>query len=89
MRDLQWWGRLATNPHVGRTIWPSPDVCVFTGARLSGWGVVWQGRVPASGFFDVSEEGAHINELEITVALHALCSFLRFARRKHVQLVSH
>lgn len=42
MRDLQWWRRLSTNPHVGRAIWPMLDVCVFTDASLSGWRPEWQ-----------------------------------------------
>lgn len=38
------------------------------------WGAVWQGRVPASGFYDVAEEGAQI-ELELIAPLHALPAF--------------
>lgn len=34
LRDLQWWGRLPTNPHVGRALWTYPDACVLTDARI-------------------------------------------------------
>jgi ribonuclease HI len=44
--------------------------------------------VPAAGFFSDREEGAHINELELTTALNALRAFLPFARERHVQLVT-
>lgn len=55
---------------------------------MSGWGAAGQGRVPASGFLGAAEEGVHINELELSAALRALDTFLPFARRKHVQLVT-
>lgn len=88
MRDLQWWARIGSNPHVGRAIWPQPTACVFTDASMSGWGAAWDGRVPASGFFGEEHEGAHINELELSAALLALETFLPFARKRHVQLVT-
>jgi ribonuclease HI len=44
--------------------------------------------VPAAVFFSDREEGAHINELELTTALNALRAFLPFARERHVQLVT-
>ena len=88
VRDLQWWARIGTNPHVGRAIWPQPTACVFTDASMSGWGAAWDGSVPASGFFGEDQEGAHINELELSAALLALENFLPFARERHVQLVT-
>lgn len=51
MRDLQWWGRLDSNPNVLRDIWPNPHASEFTDASISSWGAAWKGKVPASGFF--------------------------------------
>ena len=61
IRDLQWWTRLRSNPYVGREIWPKPDHTLFTDASLSGWGAVWDGQVPASGFLSASSECSYIN----------------------------
>jgi ribonuclease HI len=85
---MKWWASLGTNPYVGRAIWSHPTATVFTDASMGGWGAVWDGRVPAAGFFSEREEGAHINELELTAALNALRAFLPFARKRHVQLVT-
>lgn len=51
VRDLRWWARIGSNPHVGRAIWHQVDACVYTHASMSGWGSAWNGHVPASGFF--------------------------------------
>lgn len=62
---------------------------MFIDGSMSVWGATWKGRVPASVFFTDQEEGAHINELELTAALHALNAFLPFARALHFQLVTY
>jgi ribonuclease HI len=88
MRDLRWWASLSDNPHVGRTIWPAPTATMFTDASMSGWGAVWNGKVPASGFFDAANEGSSINELELLAAIHGLRAFATFARSRELTLVS-
>jgi ribonuclease HI len=88
MRDLQWWARLGSNPHVGREVWPSPTVSLFTDASMRGWGAVWNGTVPACGFFDAAQEGSSINELELLAAIHGVREFANFARGKQLKLVS-
>jgi hypothetical protein len=88
MRDLQWWARLGSNPHVGREVWPTPTAAMFTDASMRGWGAVWNGRVPVSGFFDAANEGSSINELELLAAIHGLRAFARFARTRTLTLVS-
>jgi hypothetical protein len=88
MRDLQWWARLGSNPHVGREVWPAPTASLFTDASMRGWGAVWNGEVPACGFFDAEQEGSSINELELLAALHGVRKFARFARGQQLQLVS-
>jgi hypothetical protein len=51
---------------------------MFTDASMRGWGAVWNGKVPVSGFFDARNEGSSINEL---AAIHALvrplCTYTR------------
>lgn len=42
----------------------------------------------AYGFFWEAEEGAHINELELSAALVALDKFRTFKRRRYVLLVT-
>ena len=69
MRDLQWWARLSNNPHVGRVLWKQVGAVVFTDASMSGWGAAWNGKLPASGFFDAQHEGARINKLELLAAI--------------------
>jgi hypothetical protein len=88
MRDLKWWATLSTNPHVGREVWPAPKAAVFTDASMRGWGAVWNGQVPACGFFDAAQEGSSINELELLAAVHGVREFASFARGQQVQLVS-
>jgi ribonuclease HI len=88
LRDLRWWASLTTNTHVGRAMWPVPDASLFTDASTSGWGAVWNGQVPASGFFDAAREGSSINELELLAEIHGLRMFVRFARSHDVLLVS-
>lgn len=55
---------------------------------MSGWGAAWDGKVPASAFLGEKEEGPHINELEVTAAPYALKSFLPFAHRSHLLLIT-
>jgi hypothetical protein len=55
---------------------------------MGGWAAVWNGRVPAACFFSEQDEGAHINELELTAAINLLRTFLPFAGERHVQLVT-
>lgn len=88
LRDLKWWANLSKNPHVGRMVWPKPAVALFTDASMSGWGALWNGAVPTSGFFDAAQEGSSINELELLAAIHGLRSFLPFARQRHLELVT-
>lgn len=38
LRNLKWWASLSQNPHIGRLLWPSADVCVFKYASMAGWG---------------------------------------------------
>jgi ribonuclease HI len=47
---------------------------------MRGWGAVWNGTVPASGFYDAAHEGSSINELELLAAIHGVRVFARFAR---------
>jgi ribonuclease HI len=88
MRDLQWWARLSDNPHVGREVWPAPTASIFTDASMRGWGAVWNGQVPACGFFDAAQEGSSINELELLAAIHGVREFAGFARGQQLLLVS-
>ncbi len=88
MRDLRWWANLSSNPHVGREVWPAPTATMFTDASMRGWGAVWNGKVPVSGFFDAANEGSSINELELLAAIHGLRAFARFARTRELTLVS-
>jgi ribonuclease HI len=88
MRDLRWWASLSSNVHVGREVWPAPSVAMFTDASMRGWGAVWNGQVPASGFFDAANEGSSINELELLAAIHGLRAFARFARSRELVLIS-
>jgi ribonuclease HI len=88
MRDLKWWATLASNPHVGREVWPAPTATMFTDASMRGWGAVWNGKVPVSGLFTAANEGSSINELELLAAIHGLRSFPRFARARELTLVS-
>jgi ribonuclease HI len=55
---------------------------------MSGWGAVWNGQVPVSGFFDATNEGSSINELELLAAIHGLRAFAHFARARELTLVS-
>jgi hypothetical protein len=57
---------------VGREVWPAPIASMFTDASMRGWGAVWNGKVPVSGFFDARNEGSIINELELLAAIHGL-----------------
>jgi ribonuclease HI len=45
---------------------------MFIYASMRGWGAVWNGKVPVSGFFDARNEGSSINELELLAAIHGL-----------------
>jgi hypothetical protein len=49
---------------------------------------VWNGKVPASGFFDAANEGSSINELELLAVIHGLRAFATFARSRELTLVS-
>lgn len=63
MRVHQWWGHLSYNSHVGRAMWPNPDL--FTGGRMSGWEAAWKGKVPVPVFCCTDEEDTHINDVEL------------------------
>lgn len=51
---------------------------------MRGWVAVWNGSVPAGGFFDATNGGSSINELELLASLHGLRFFVRFARHQSV-----
>jgi ribonuclease HI len=55
---------------------------------MRGWGAVWNGTVPVSGFYDTSHEVSSIYELELLAAIHGVRVFARFARGCQLQLVS-
>jgi ribonuclease HI len=76
------------NPHIGREMWPSPSAAMFTDASMGDWGAVWNGKVPASGFFDATQEGSSIDELELWTAIHGLRKVVQFARSRELVLVS-
>jgi hypothetical protein len=41
LRDLEWWGNLPQNQHVGRAIWdPIPTATMITDASMEGWGAI-------------------------------------------------
>jgi hypothetical protein len=88
MRDLQWWARLSEKRHVGRDVWPTPTASMFTDASMRGWGAVWNGQVLACGFFDATQEGSSLNELELLAAIHGVHEFAGFARGQQQLLVS-
>lgn len=88
IRDLRWWAGLSKNKHVGRAVWPQVDAQLFTDASMSGWGAAWNGIVPASGFFTEQHEGSHINELELLAALYGLKNFVRYAKRRAVEIIT-
>jgi hypothetical protein len=88
MRGLKWWAGLGANPYVGRDVWPAPTASLFTDASISGWSAVWNGKMPACGFFSTASEGSSINELELLAAIHGVREFARFARGRQLQLVS-
>jgi hypothetical protein len=88
MRDLQWCARLSAKPQVGREVWPTPTTSLFTDASMRGWGAVWNGTVPACGFFEAVKESSRINELELLAAPHGVRAFESFARGRQLQLVS-
>jgi ribonuclease HI len=66
----------------------SPSASWFTYASMRGWGAVWNGMVPASGFYDATREGSSINELELLTAIHSALALARFARGCQLQLDS-
>lgn len=84
MSDLRWWLAIVTNPHIDRNIWPYHTATLHTDESMSGCGAALNYYVPAAGFFSVSHAGAHINDLEITVALLALKHFVNYVRHRHV-----
>ncbi|CDF33979.1 unnamed protein product [Chondrus crispus] len=75
---------LSSNCHVGRPLWPKVDAVVFTDAS---WGAAWNGQVPAAGFFDEQQEGAHINEL-LAARCHLRAAQLCTSCAAEVQLVT-
>jgi hypothetical protein len=75
-------------PDVGLEVWPSPTVSLSTDASMCGLGAVWNGTVPACGFFDAAQDCSSIDELELLAASHEVREFASFARGKQLQLLS-
>jgi hypothetical protein len=80
MRDLRWWATLASNPYVGREAWPALTSACVAGAL--------NGKVHVCGFFDATNEGYSINELELLAATYGLRAFASFARARELTLMS-
>jgi hypothetical protein len=103
LRDLEWWGDLLENQHVGRAFRDStPTATLDTDASMEGWGAVFHTTrliagtqppvalsVPARLLF-APEDAApgSINQRELLAAILGLHSALAIARDIHVQLVS-
>lgn len=78
---LRWWAKLTTRSLIGRALWPQPhDVVLHTDASLSGWGVVWNGTVPARGVHTPDRRHLQINVLELGAVRQALQSFVDLLR---------
>jgi hypothetical protein len=75
-------------PDVGLEVWPSPTVSLSTDASMCGLGAVWNGTVPACGFFDAAQDCSSIDEFELLAASHEFREFASFARGKQLQLLS-
>jgi hypothetical protein len=88
LRNLQWWESLSSNPHVGRKVWPAPSAAMLADASLRGWGAIWEGTTPVSGYFDPVNEDSRINELELLVFISGWLVFARFVRSREITLVS-
>ena len=72
--DVLWWlsqGRLSA----GRSLRvPSPELYLYKGASLSGWGASMSG-LEAAGIWSLAEQTLHINILEMRAVGHALRAF--------------
>ena len=88
MQDLQRWARLSSNEHIRREIWSRTDSLLFTNASMIGWGAARNGLVRLSGIFDSRHDGVCIKELELLAALYALRHFVKYARRKAVEIIT-
>jgi hypothetical protein len=86
-REIQWWKTNLVRCN-GKTIRPpSISFWITTDASLKGWGVAMRGK-SVGGRWSLSEQGSHINYLELLAMFFGLKSFCRDCHDIHIGIQS-